>query len=368
MVTRDTALTALFDRNSYVVAGSCNTTQGSVVGSSTYLYEDTATLTATANYGYHFAMWSDGVTANPRTIVVTRDTLLTALFDRNSYSVTAQCDTVQGGVAGAGTYQYEDSATLTATANYGYHFTMWSDGVVSNPRILVVTGDTMLTALFDRNQYTLTLVCDQTLGTVTGAGTYLYGDTATVTVSANEGYVFNRWVETGSSEQTFDTVINGDVILTALFDTIHYTLTLESNNPDWGIVTGGGEYAYGTAVEIAANANEGYRFVNWSDGSEENPRTIIVTEDVVLTAVFAEGVGIETVDNKTVRLYPNPTADVLNIEAENVQHVEVYDLGGRKVLSLENQTIIDFSSMPSGVYYVKIMCPIGTSVHKVVKK
>ncbi len=38
--------------------------------------------------------------------------------------------------------------------------------------------------------------------------------------------------------------------------------------------------------------------MNWSDGSEETPRTIIVTEDVVLTAVFAEGVGIETVENK----------------------------------------------------------------------
>lgn len=259
-------------------------------------------------------------------------------------------------------------AVIIATPYVGHHFVAWSDGDTTNPRTVVVVRDTMLAALFDRNEYMLTLVCDETLGTVTGAGTYLYGDTASVTVMANEGFVFNSWAETGSTEQSFDTVIGGDVVLTALFDTMYFTLTLESNNSDWGSVMGGGEYAYGSEVEITAVANEGYHFVQWSDGVTENPRVVVLLEDMELAAVFAEGVGIETAESAAVRLYPNPTTGVLNIEAEEVQRVEVYDLGGRVVIRSERSTAIDLSALPSGVYYVKVVCQQGTTVHKVVKK
>ena len=91
-------------------------------------------------------------------------------------------------------------------------------------------------------------------------------------------------------------------------------------------------------------------------------------EDMALTAVFAEGVGIGTMESAMVRLYPNPTTGVLNIEAEEVQRVEVYDLGGRVVIRSEQPTAIDFSTVPTGVYYVKVVCQHYTTVHKVVKK
>lgn len=368
VVTCDTSLTALFDRNQYTVTAQGNAVCGTVAGAGTYLYEDTATVTVTANYGYHFTMWSDSVTENPRTIVVTRDTLLTALFDRNAYVVTTQCDSLIGAVSGTGTYLYEDTAMVTVTANYGYHFTMWSDGVTDNPRNVVVVCDTVLTALFERNEYTLTVVCDETQGVVTGAGSYLYGDTASVSVVANEGFVFNRWEETGDTLTTIDVVMNSDVTLTALFDTIFHTLTLGSNNPEWGSVSGGGEYAYGTEVEITATANDGYRFVQWSDGVTENPRVVVVVEDIELTAEFEEGVGIKAVDGMNVTMYPNPTTGLLNIEGSGVVRVEVYDLGGRRVMSAENVRSIDMLALPSGVYYVHVVLPDGIAVEKVVKK
>ena len=260
------------------------------------------------------------------------------------------------------------TATIEATANYGYHFTMWNDSVTDNPRNIVVTRDTLLTALFERNEYTLAVVCDETQGVVTGAGVYLYGDTASVTVVANEGFVFNRWEETGDTFSAIEVVMNSDVTLTALFDTVYYSLALGSNNPEWGSVSGGGEYAYGTEVEITATANDGYRFVQWSDGVTENPRVVVVVEDIELTAEFEEGVGIKTVDEMNVTMYPNPTKGLLNIEGEGVVRVEVYDLGGRRVRSVEHVRSIDMSALPSGVYYVRVVLPDGIAVEKVVKK
>ena len=47
-----------------------------------------AQITATANQGYHFVQWSDGITDNPRTLVLTQDTILTAEF---ALTLSGQC-------------------------------------------------------------------------------------------------------------------------------------------------------------------------------------------------------------------------------------------------------------------------------------
>ena len=64
-------------------------------------------------------------------------------------------------------------------------------------------------------------------------------------------------------------------------------ITVNSNNTSWGTVTGSGDYAFGTGVTLTATpASEGYEFVKWSDGDTDNPRTLIVTGNLELTAIF----------------------------------------------------------------------------------
>ena len=46
-----------------------------------------------------------------------------------------------------------------------------------------------------------------------------------------------------------------------------------------------------TAV-IEATANEGYQFTQWSDGNTDNPRTIVLDEDITLTAQFVSTTAI----------------------------------------------------------------------------
>ena len=66
----------------------------------------------------------------------------------NDRTVTVEYDAAQGQVTGAGVYQIGDTVTLTAVPNDGYHFVQWSDGNIDNPRTLVLTQDTILTAEF----------------------------------------------------------------------------------------------------------------------------------------------------------------------------------------------------------------------------
>jgi hypothetical protein len=105
-------------------------------------------ITATANYGYHFAQWSDGNTDNPRLIDPLVDMTYTAEFAKNTYTITDRSDSLQGSIAGAKQAEYLDEVLLIAMPKRSYRFVQWSDGVTDNPRTIVLTSDTVLTAEF----------------------------------------------------------------------------------------------------------------------------------------------------------------------------------------------------------------------------
>ena len=65
------------------------------------------------------------------------------------------------------------------------------------------------------------------------------------------------------------------------------TLTLDVNDETMGSVSGAGQYEPDTQVSISAIANEGYMFVEWSDGNTNATRTITVSSSMTLTATFA---------------------------------------------------------------------------------
>ncbi len=187
------------------------------------------------------------------------------------------------------------TVTFSAQPVEGANFIKWSDGVTDNPRTMTITNRLSLTAEFTYTTpaYQLTVqVNDETMGSVTGGGLYEEGATATIEAKANEGYVFVEWSD-GNTENPREITVTGDLTLTAEFEQEPiiiptYQLTIQSGNAIMGSVTGGGTYDEGSTVTIEATANEGYHFVQWSDGNTENPRTIKVTANLTLTAEFAQ--------------------------------------------------------------------------------
>ena len=80
-ITQDTTITAVFAKNTYtLIAQTANSTMGSVNGGGTGEYLDSISIKATPAYGYHFFQWNDGNTDTIRTIVLTKDTTITAEF------------------------------------------------------------------------------------------------------------------------------------------------------------------------------------------------------------------------------------------------------------------------------------------------
>ncbi|MCQ2308237.1 MAG: InlB B-repeat-containing protein [Bacteroidales bacterium] len=108
-------------------------------------------------------------------------------------------------------------------------------------------------------------------GTVSGAGTYNEGVTVTMTATHSEHYHFVNWTEGGvvaSTDATYTFIAESDRTLVANFGLSVYTITAAANPTSGGTVTGDGTYNAGETVTLTAMPNEGYHFVNWTEGGE----------------------------------------------------------------------------------------------------
>ncbi|MCR5445788.1 MAG: leucine-rich repeat protein, partial [Bacteroidales bacterium] len=313
-VTRDSSFTAQFAANSYTITAEPNDpTMGSAYGSGTYNYNTTATLTAVAEYGYHFTQWSDGVTDNPRTVTVQNSATYTAQFEINSYILTVQSSNPAiGTTSGGGSYNYLTPVNITAIPNAGYHFTQWSDGNTDNPRLVSVTANATYTAQFAINSYAVSVTCNNTsMGAVSGSGTYNHNSTATLTATAYYGYHFVQWQD-GNTENPRSVVVTDSTQYTAQFDFNSYLITTNSSNVTLGSAIGGGSYNYLSQVALTAVPVPHYHFTMWNDSIEDNSRTIIVTRDSVFTAHFAidrHTIGVHTADATQGTVSGNDTVD-----------------------------------------------------------
>ena len=281
-VTENVTLTAVFEAINFTVTVNCNAEQGSVTGGGTFQEGSTVTLTATPKEHFRFVQWSDGVKTATRQITVVEDVTLTAVFEAINFTVTVNCNAEQGSVTGGGTFQEGSTVTLTATPKDHFHFVQWSDGVTTNPRDIQVTGNVTLTAEFAIDQHTVT--ASGTNGTVTGTGTFNYGETVKLTATPNDHFRFVQWSD-GVKTATREITVTEDVTLTAEFEAIMFTVTV-SCEAEQGSVIGGGTFQEGSTVTLKATPNDHFRFVQWSDGVKTATREITVVENVTLTAEF----------------------------------------------------------------------------------
>ena len=266
---------------------------GTVEGGGTYDYGTTIQLMAHANPGCYFLTWTDGIISNPRSVFVEGNATYTAEFVRNEYHITTAANPEEGGtVTGAGTYYYNDTATLVATPNTDYIFLCWSDGVASNPRLAKVTGNANYTALFHMTgtpNYTVTVSPnDSNLGTTTGSGLYPEGSIIQITAIPFSGNRFIGWND-GNTDNPRDVEVTENLAFIANFEVCPtYTITVESENHLMGSVSGGGIFAEGTNTIISATPNDGFHFAGWQDGDMNNPRLITVIADATYIASFSE--------------------------------------------------------------------------------
>ncbi|MBR3939249.1 MAG: hypothetical protein IKJ67_04665, partial [Bacteroidales bacterium] len=223
-----------------ITANANNSNYGQVTGSGSYLEDNIVTLQAMPNTGYYFSHWSTGDSINPLTFAAESNGLYTAVFLPYSYNILAQsADTSKGQVSGGGVYPYSTEIDLFATANYGYHFTAWSDGNTANPRRVAVVCDSVFTANFAPNSYTITVASANTsMGSVAGDGSYEYLSQATISATPAYGNYFTNWSD-GNSDNPRTIIVTKDSNFTAVFTQIPtFAISLLANYNERGTTNG----------------------------------------------------------------------------------------------------------------------------------
>ena len=235
----DTAFEARFTVNEYYISGlASDTLAGYVLGSDTIEYLDSLTLTAVANSGYHFMGWQDTIghvlgIAETLDIEAVSDSVVYAVYDTNHYILVVKVDNAS---TGFGTVSGSDSAArhfaeyqISAVADSGYRFVMWTDSVETNPRTVTLTSDSVFTAVFDTLHYNLAVVVDtncEHMGTVAGSDSAArHFLSYEISATPNPGFHFVMWDDSVTT-LTRTVELTSDSTFTAIFD-YNPSLTLE---------------------------------------------------------------------------------------------------------------------------------------------
>ncbi|MEI8081171.1 MAG: right-handed parallel beta-helix repeat-containing protein, partial [Actinomycetes bacterium] len=186
-----------------------------------------------------------------------------------------------------------DGTSVIATATVSHHFVGWSDGNTDTTRMDTnVQHDIGVTASFAVNTYTLKYAAG-TGGTISGdtSQTVDYGSNGTtVTAEPGVGYHFLSWSDDYPTATRTDVYVTADKAPTANFALNTYTLKYAAGSG--GTISSGvtsQTVNYGTSgTAVTALGNAGFHFVDWSDGSTDNPRTdTAVRANVDVKARFA---------------------------------------------------------------------------------
>jgi NOL1/NOP2/fmu family ribosome biogenesis protein len=230
---------------------------------------------------------------------------------------------------------------LLASPDEGYEFVEWVgkpiDGVTTPVVTITVQGYYEITANFELiPTYELTMAASPldsgTTTDLTNEAPYAAGTNVSIKAEANEGYQFVNWIapagefDNADEAETTSTMPGEAVTITANFELIPtYELTMAAD-PELGgtaiDVTDESPYAEGTQVSIRAEANPGYRFVNWTstaggfDNADEAETTFTMPgEAVTITANFEVIPMVAAGSEHTVGLTSNGTAVAVGLNA-----------------------------------------------------
>src|SRR5690625_3476246 len=223
--------------------------------STNYPHGTTVKLTAEPDHGWFFSRWEGDLEGeeNPVEITVDGETEVTAVFERLEFPLTVHVKgegTVTQQIVPAKTtdYTFETIIQLTATPETGWTFVRWEDDLSGNenPVEIKIDQDKEVTAVFQENPYTLSVVIE-------GEGEveqsvlpsketiYPFGTNVSLEAFPAKDWAFSHWNDDDDHTDNPITVhVDNDVTVKATFYTIPSLTTKEATNvTSEGAVTGG---------------------------------------------------------------------------------------------------------------------------------
>jgi hypothetical protein len=166
------------------------------------------------------------------------------------------------------------------------------------------------------------------------------------------------------------------------------------NDDDGDLVLTSVEYVFARANNISVNVildTDSDGILNYLDNDDDGDNLLTFLEDYnhdgnpgnddtnsngmpdYLESVVALGIDTISLTNNSIKLFPNPTSNVLNIQnntEDTNASIEIYSVNGVKVKSFkatESVTTISVSELQTGVYFVKVTMNNQVGNYKFIK-
>ena len=186
-------------------------------------------------------------------------------------------------------------------ANYNYGSTVsWSRAADATYKVAsisyTVTGANTKYVSVYRNTHIVTLYKGTGIDSVTGAGTYFYGQTATINATLTVGYKWINWTGTTTYSNISNSfTVDGDKTFTANAEPITYTVRFNGNG-NWN--TSQGSYTQQFTYDLPAtltpnkftrpdnttynsvNYIKGYEFIGWGTSATQTTATYTDKQEV----------------------------------------------------------------------------------------
>ncbi len=289
-ITADILLTAKWTIVSYTI--TFDSDGGSSVASQTVDYNQLSSKPADpTKEGFTFIGWYNGTVEYFFGVEVSEDLALTAKWEPITYD--ASFDSDGGTIIGSQIIEYNGKITEPEEpTKTGYTFKGWFIEEDQWDFNTVVTANTLLTAKWEINRYTIVFNSDG--GTLINNQIVDHNDTVVRPAEPiKTGYDFKGWYY-GTDLYDFNLLVTQDLTLRAVWELIPgtdpvpniYTVTFNSNGGD--LVTNQNVNEGEKAVEPTEPTKEGYTFLGWYLGTTIYDFDEVVTESLELVAVWEE--------------------------------------------------------------------------------
>ncbi len=270
------------------------------------------------------------------------------------FTLTTSANPSEGGTVNGGMqYNEGEIATISAIPSAEYEFKNWSGSAsgTSPSTTVVMNSDKSVVANFIKKKYPLTLnvegegsITEKVIKQGLALTDYNSGTVIELTAIPDEEWIFVEWKgDLTGSENPKQITIDKSKTVTAVFLKKQYPLTIEiegSGNVVEKVIKAGAatDYNSGTILELTANAQNGWNFIEWQGDltGTDNPKQITIDKAKTVKAVFQEE------EKVAIRLIPSyegvRSNDELQLRITNSKYDtiasiewEIYDKWGQGI-------------------------------------